>query len=304
MLKKLSSVFSTKKALNKEIWELRYWLGDGPRFAPGGHFYSPIPSLDEVRKDEEKIFARARHIPGVDLNEDVQLRMLDEFAAYYGEIPFEAQKKEGLRYFFENPAYSYSDGIFLYSMLRKIKPARMIEIGSGYSSCLTLDVNDIFFDGKMECTFIEPYPELLESLLSEKDRRTRIIKGRLQDVPLSVFESLQASDVLFVDSTHVSKINSDVNMVFFEILPALKNGVYVHFHDILYPFEYPKQWIYEGRAWNENYVLRAFLQFNHSFKIVAFNSFLAYFFPEILAQKLPLCMKNTGGSIWLKKEAP
>jgi|ERR1041384_1342521 hypothetical protein len=44
--------------------------------------------------------------------------------------------------------------------------------------------------------------------------------------------------------------------------PALKvaPGVYVHFHDVCFPFEYPEEWMCQGRAWNEAYLLRAFLQ--------------------------------------------
>lgn len=118
---------------------------------------------------------------------------------------------------------------------------------------------------------------------------------------LNFFLSLTAGDILLIDSTHVSKVDSDVNHILFDILPSLNPGVYVHFHDICYPFEYPKQWVYQGRAWNEAYILRAFLQYNTSFEIVIFNSFLGYFCLDLLQQYLPLCAKNPGISIWLKK---
>ena len=131
-------------------------------------------------------------------------------------------------------------------------------MGSGYSSCVILDTNELFFNNNISCIFIEPYPQLQESLLKENDKdKIEIIPKRLQDVEVSKFSSLSSGDILFVDSTHVSKVDSDVNYIFFEILPSLTNGVYIHFHDIFYPFEYPKEWIYEGRAWNENYILRA-----------------------------------------------
>ena len=121
----------------------------------------------------------------------------------------------------------------------------------------------MFFDNEIQCTFIEPHPKLLKSLLKQGDlERIEIVPRPLQDVDLELFESLRANDILFIDSTHVAKIGSDVNRIFFEILPALATGVYVHFHDIFYPFEYPREWIYEGRAWNEAYMLRAFLMYN------------------------------------------
>src|SRR5690606_17050723 len=110
-----------------------------------------------------------------------------------------------------------------------------------------------------------------------------------------------ANDILFIDSTHVSKINSDVNYIFFEILPRLASGVYIHFHDIFFPFEYPKAWVYEGRAWNEAYILRAFLQYNNAFSVVLMNTFMDQFHKSFFREHMPLCLINPGGSIWIRK---
>jgi hypothetical protein len=178
----------------------------------------------------------------------------------------------------------------------------MIEVGSGHSSCMTLDTNDIWLDGQMQCTFVEPYPDLLFSLLKPGDTdRIEIIPKRVQDVDLEVFRELRSGDVLFIDSTHVSKVGSDVNYLFLEVLPLLKRGVLIHIHDIFYPFEYPSNWILEGRAWNELYMLRALLQQGSAYEIVAMNSFLAQEHPDALRQHIPVAMKNPGGSIWLRK---
>jgi hypothetical protein len=106
-----------------------------------------------------------------------------------------------------------------------------------------------------------------------------------------------------VDSSHVVKIGSDVAHIIFEILPRLKPGVIVHFHDVFYSFEYPKEWVKEGRAWNEDYFLRAFLQYNSVFQILYFNSFMGQFYQNELERKMPLCLRNTGGSLWMKKAA-
>lgn len=155
---------------------------------------------------------------------------------------------------------------------------------------------------KLEIIHIEPYPKLLQSLLNENDvKNLNLYAMRLQDVPLSVFDELYENDILFVDSTHISKINSDVNKVFFEILPRLKSGVYIHFHDIFYPFTYPKDWLLDKNSWNEIYLLRAFLQYNNQFEIVFFNTCINHLYPYEFAQALPLSQKNTGGSIWLRK---
>ena len=153
------------------------------------------------------------------------------------------------RYFFENPTYSYSDAICLYGMIRHVRPRRIIEVGSGYSSCVMLDTNELFFDNRIECTFIDPYPERLQSLIRKDDHaRIAIVPKRVQDVAPRRFHEQAANDILFIDSTHVAKIGSDVNHIIGNILPVLRPGVYVHFHDIFYPFEYPLEWLDEGRV--------------------------------------------------------
>jgi hypothetical protein len=118
-----------------------------------------------------------------------------------------------------------------------------------------------------------------------------------------LFDQLNENDILFIDSTHVSKTNSDVNKILFEILPRLKRGVLIHFHDIFYPFEYPKEWVlqWNGFGWNEDYILKAFLMYNNQFKIVMFNTFLEHFHKEWFKENMPLCLENEGGSIWLQK---
>jgi hypothetical protein len=271
-------------------------------FVPAGHFYSPLPSIDEIRNDEARIFGEpSRNLAGIALNEEAQLDLLKKFVPYYKEMPFQADKQENLRYYYENDAFSYSDAILLHCMIRELQPERIIEVGSGFSSCMTLDTNELFMDGSIDTTFIEPYPELLMSLIKEQDKnRIKLVPGRLQEVDLNEFEALRANDILFIDSTHVSKIGSDVNRILFDILPGLSSGVYVHFHDIFYPFEYPKEWVYEGRAWNEAYLLRAFLQNNDAFSIVLMNSYLQHFHKSFLEKNLPLCLTNTG-SIWIRK---
>jgi len=277
-----------------------------PPFVPAGHYYSPIPSLDEVKENEDRIFQPwPQEIPGIDLREKVQLALLEEFSKTYGDLPFTAHKSEKLRYHYENPSYSYSDAIFLNSMIRYAKPKRIVEIGSGYSSCLILDTNEIWFENSIDCSFIEPYPELFLSLLKNSDiDRVRLFKKRAQDIDLSLISALQENDILFVDSTHVSKIGSDVNHIFFNILPILAPGVLVHFHDIFYPFEYPKDWILKGIAWNEAYMLRAFLYKNSAFEIVAYNTYLSHFHKDYFEKNMPLCLLNTGGSIWIRKTLP
>jgi hypothetical protein len=292
-------VISDRDKLYSELIALKRYFG----FVPPGHFYSPIPSIEDILRDESKIFGPVPpDILGVDLHESDQLRLLEEFRQFYSEMPFQPQKTVGLRYYFENPAYTYSDAIFLHCMIRYLRPKRIIEVGSGFSSCVTLDTNELFFGNSIATTFIEPYPDPLMSLLKETDNdNIRIISCRLQDADIADFEELGKNDILFVDSTHVSKVNSDLNRIFFDILPRLALGVHIHFHDVFYPFEYPKEWIMEGKAWNEAYMLRTFLQYNKSFEVVMMNSFMEYAHESFFREKMPLCLKNTGGSIWIRK---
>ncbi len=278
-------------------------ISKGSFWFPPGHFYSPIPAIEEVKQREEEIFNKIPgEIPGIDLNVEEQLELLNKFKKYYKEQPFGSRKREGLRFYFENPSYSYSDAIVLYCMIRHLQPKKIIEVGSGYSSCIILDTNELFFGDSISCTFIEPYPQLLQSLIKGADKmKIEVIQKNLQDVNLDKFSELSAGDIFFVDSTHVSKINSDVNYIFFKILPYLESGVYIHFHDIFYPFEYPKEWVYQGLAWNEAYLLRAFLQYNNAFKIQFFNTYLEHFHREEFFDEMPIPLKYVGASIWIKK---
>lgn len=271
---------------------------------PPGHFYSPVVSIDEIRRDEQRVFnASSTSLGGIDLNEAAQLELLGHFEAIYPSVDFPSKKSESHRYCYDNPAYSYSDAIMLHCMMRHFRPRRIIEVGSGYSSCAILDTRERHLAGKVELTFIEPYPELLLSLIRPSDRESiEIVPKRLQDVPVEKFRSLQSGDFLFIDSTHVSKTGSDVNYLFFDVLPALNAGVHIHIHDVFYPFEYPKEWVLGGRSWNEQYVLRAFLQFNNAFSISMMNTYLERFHEQRFASKMPLCLKNPAGSIWIRKK--
>ena len=271
-------------------------------WVPPGHFHSPIPAVRDLKVNQDEVFDLPPAVRGVDLNEMEQVDLVKEFGLLYPEQPFMPGKTSGRRYLFENPNYSYADAITLYCMIRHLRPKRIIEIGSGYSSCAMLDVNELFFDNAIQCTFIDPYPQLLRTLMKESDfARTRIIGQRVQDVDVGIFRELEASDILFIDSSHVAKTGSDVNYILFKILPLLVKGVHIHFHDIFYPFEYPRGWVFEGRAWNEAYLLRAFLQYNSAFKIRFFMTYLLQNHRSTFESRLPLCLLNTGGSLWLEK---
>jgi Methyltransferase domain len=280
--------------------ELRARLARYERGWPPGHFYSPIPDLDDVRRREPAIFRSAEEaLAGIDAREEAQLAMLRDLGASCSEQPWGREARAGVRYRFDNPNFQQGEALVLLGLMRLVRPRRVIEVGSGWSSCALLDVNERFLDGEARCTFIEPYPELLYELV--RDERLDVRSSPVQEVGLELFEELGMGDMLIIDSTHVAKVGSDVNHLVFEVLPRLAAGVLVHVHDMYYGFEYPRAWVYQGRAWNEAYVLRAFLMFNAAWEIVFFNSFIAARHPDAFAASLPPAAESPGSSLWLRR---
>jgi hypothetical protein len=269
-----------------------------------GHFYSPIPDINAVDAKAHLLFKDPpdMEVPGVQMNPEIQKQHLQDFYKMADSLPFPEEKSEKTRYFYNNHSFSYADAITLHCMMRKYKPKRIIEIGSGFSSCVMVDTNELFFNNTIQITNIEPYPDFFFKTLPEKDRaKNRVLVNLVQDVDLKIYEELEENDILFIDSSHVSKIGSDVNHEFFEIIPRLKKGVLVHVHDIFHPFEYPYDWIAEGRAMNENYILRAFLQYNETFQVLFMSNYVSRYFRQELEKNLPLFLKNSGGNFWMKK---
>ena len=267
-----------------------------------GHFGSPIPALREVRARDAEIFAVPATLGGIDLRPAEQLELVAELAEFYPDQPFSDRPQAGLRYCFDNDLFGAGDALVLHTMLRRFRPRRLVEIGSGFSSAVVLDTAERFLGGQLSCTFVDPYPHRLRELLRGDDAaRHRIVAEPVQQVDLTLFDDLDAGDIVFVDSTHVSKIGSDVNRIVFEVLPRLRPGVLVHVHDVFYPFEYPRDWVYKGRAWNEAYLVRAFLMHNAAFEILLYNSYLAQFHAEVVSRAMPLWALNPGGSLWLRR---
>jgi hypothetical protein len=293
---KIRPIFANKPIVKDEGFQSKTWV-------PAGHFYSPIADIDLVSTNADRIFNPSRELPGITLDFDALRQRFSEFQAVATQMDIPEEETAGRRYYFQNPAFSYGDAITYSWILSQARPKRVVEVGSGYSSCLLLDARERLAIDGMTVTFIEPYPELLHQLLRDKQPDgSRIIPKPVQDVETAIFETLEANDILFIDSTHVTKIDSDVNHHLFRILPSLASGVLIHFHDIFYPFEYPREWIFdENRSWNENYILRAFLMHNDQYEIVFFNSAFASIADSEDRNQCPTFFKNSGGSLWLRK---
>ncbi len=287
--------------LRAELAAARAAQGEWARFFPPGHFYSPLPSREEVAE----AFARGGFgppFPGVDLNEAGQVERLERFATFYPEQPFPEKAGQDRRFHLDNPSYGHFDAIMLYCMLREARPGRVIEVGSGFSSAAMLDLNEGALEKKIQFTFIDPDMKRLRPLLRPEDEgRVTLIEKRVQEVPLATFAALEENDVLFIDSSHVSKIGSDVNRLYFDVLPALAPGVLIHIHDVAGNLEYPRSWLDEGRAWNEQYLLRAFLMHNTAYRIELFTGWLFNTRHDWFRTHMPLCARGGGGQLWLRK---
>jgi predicted O-methyltransferase YrrM len=287
-----------------ELAQARAEQAEWARFSPPGHFYSPLPSRAEIAEVWARPGAFGPPFPAIDLNDAAQHARLERFAGWYAEQPFPAKATEGRRFYWDNPSFGVFDAIMLYGMLREARPRRIIEVGSGFSSAAMLDINERVLGGAVNFTFIDPDMARLKPLLRAEDAgRVTLIEKIVQEVPLEVFATLGENDVLFIDSSHVSKIGSDVNRLFFDVLPTLAPGVLIHIHDVAGNLDYPREWLEEGRAWNEQYLLRAFLMNNTAYRIELFTGWLFNGRHAWLKERMPLCARGGGGQMWLRKLA-
>jgi predicted O-methyltransferase YrrM len=271
------------------------------RFAPPGHFYSPIPDLREIELDAERLFGDQRpSLVGIDLREEGQIETIRSIAELVAVAEFPEEKSSARRFYWRNTQYGLADAYTLVGMIRMLRPRRVIEVGSGFSSAAMLDAIPV--DGSPRFTFVEPFPARLRALLRPEDSaRFALLEQRIQDVPLSTFAALEANDLLLIDSSHVVKTGSDVVYLVTEVLPRLAKGVVVHIHDIFYPFELLESWVRNGHAWSETYLVKAFLQFNNSFEIVLFLHWLHTEAPQVLRSIDPRLEQGGGSSLYLRR---
>ncbi len=265
---------------------------------PAGHYYSPVPSQKDIDAGVRQV--QDEELTGIQLDPSGQLSLLATLAPLAAAAPFSDLPARPYRYHFDNPSYSWGDALILFGLLRHLRPKRFIEVGSGFSSCVVLDTNEHFLERSIACTFIEPYPRLLLSLVGEQ--RIALVEQKVQEVDLALFDTLEAGDVLFIDSSHVSKAYSDINHILFRVLPRLRPGVWVHFHDIFYPFEYPEAWLRRGVSWNEAYLLRAYLMDNAAYRVRFFNDYVGKKHHAAVANAMPGFLKNPGGGLWLERQ--
>ena len=268
---------------------------------PLGHFYSPIADPDDLRARAHAIWARRDDMPGITMNVAAQLALLQTVGVHARDAAYPTDPPpDPTTYHYGNDQYPPLDALFLHGAIRHFRPRRMIEVGSGYSSLVTANVNRRYLGMSLEFTCIEPFPR--QFLIDGVDGISGLRRQKVEEVELDFFDRLGENDVLFIDSSHVVKIGSDVNFLLFDVLPRLKPGVLVHIHDVFLPDEYPKIWMLDQcRNWNEQYVVRAFLQYNSAWEIVWAAHYMATRHPtEVTTAFLPARVQG-GGSLWLRR---
>jgi len=289
----------------REFYELSfpYFQKLGFHLTPN-HYYWPIP---DTRKLKDDLWLKNSALVGIDMNYEGQLELLSRFLSFKKEFTAFPRKKTSIPYEYHvNTGYFESiDASILYSMVRYFKPKRILEIGSGFSTYLSAQALTKNKENHDECelTVIDPYPNA--TIRGGFPGLSRVILKEVQDVDLTEFEKLNSNDILFIDSSHVLKLGGDVQFLFLEVLPRLNKGVFVHFHDIFLPENYPREWtLQKYMFWTEQYLLQAFLTFNDAYKVVWAGNYIYRKFPEELKTAFNLVWKQKGigpGSFWLKK---
>jgi methyltransferase family protein len=251
------------------------------------HYYWPVPDFREL---EARTWPAEQDPVGFDLAYDRQLDFLQTVVPQ-----FQPEWVSSSAPFF-SVSYNYNNGFFetvdaeiAYSLVRYYKPRRIVEVGGGYSSrvmAAALDQN-LKLDGvRGELVTIDPYPDRFpKKALSD---RVHLIPQTIQNVDLDVFLSLQSGDFLFLDSSHVVGIGSDVVREYLEILPRVAGGVVIHAHDIFIPSDYPREAVLHNLAfWSEQYLLQALLMFNPQFEVLWGSSAMQSREPVALERAFP-----------------
>ncbi len=267
------------------------------------HYYDPLPDFRAITTDAT---ARRRISPAVDFDLDGQQRLAGRLASNFGaELESVAESRA---FDFANGYFAGLDAATYYALIRDLRPARVVEIGSGMSTRIAARAlaRNLAEGRHGELVCIEPFPE---ARLTNDMPKATLIRQRVEDVPLEFFDNLQVNDILFIDSSHAVKFGGDVCREFLEILPRLKPGVWVHVHDVFFPQDYPARWLIDQRqAFTEQYLLEAFLAFNQAFEVRLSLHWLWTDYHKALSDRWPGAVvtgsqQHSPASFWMARVA-
>lgn len=231
------------------------------------NYYAPVPDPADLTPE---VWQRRSELAGIDLDLDAQVTFVrDELAPFVAEWrPRRSGEWGDGRFYLDNGMYESGDAELLYAIVRRFRPARMIELGSGFTTLAAAEACERNAADGAECRYdvYDPYPR--ELVAPDARWPTATHEERAQDVALERFLELGEDDLLIVDTTHVVKMGGDVNRVILDVLPRLALGVLVHFHDIWLPWEYHPGLVAELGFWNEQYLLQAYLSENPRWRVV------------------------------------
>jgi predicted O-methyltransferase YrrM len=297
----MTKLRSWRSATTRIAWHISKRTQKVRHTWPLGHYYSPLPDNRELAREpaHSRVWpAVPKSMPGIDWREDEQLALIKHLLHEYPlQLPYEATSNPR-DYHGANGLFPLNDAWTLQAMVRDLRPSRIIEVGSGWSSLLTARINREYFAGAIDFTCIEPHPP--DVLKTAIDGISRLLASPVQEVSVETFEALGNGDILFIDTSHVVKTGGDVPYLYHEVLPRLRHGVVVHIHDIFLPYDYPEFWVQEGRGWNEQYLVQSFLAFNDSFRVQLGVSWLRRKHPELLSTAIGRTDQR-GGSLWLRR---
>jgi predicted O-methyltransferase YrrM len=306
-----SGVYGQLRDVKNSPARMFQWTMDACGFvvARKSDYYSPLPSRRKLKPTMGR-WTKPSLLRGVayDLAE-MKVTLGDIVGRYHAEFMDLLQYEEALALGF-GPGYPRLDALVLYAMLRAKKPARYVEVGSGLSTYYaSLAGRKNASDGRpMQITCIEPNPfEALKTIPG-----VTVLQTEVQDVGLELFTELGEDDVLFIDSSHIVRLDGDVPFLFLEVLPSLGEGPLIHIHDIPFPYHCPypaEYWIYKSvwpMWWNESMLLHALLCGNKQFAVTLSTPLLRFHDEAFLKQLIPGYQTieeepNTFSSIWLKR---
>jgi predicted O-methyltransferase YrrM len=262
-------------------------------------YYSPIPDLKALPPD---VWERRSALRGIHFDLDEQVAWLEGLADAMREFapPEQPAGRRG-EYALANDSYGRVGADVLHGVVRALKPRRIVELGSGHSTLIMAAAaeRNAAEGAQTELRTFDPFPTVAQPGLPGLAALERV---RAQDVPLAVFEELSTGDVLFVDTTHTVKVDSDVNRIVLDVLPTLAPGVVVHVHDIFLPYEYPRKWPEMGLHWAEQYLLQAFLSGNRDFELLAAVHALCQDRPQAMARLAPTWRDGaTASAFWFRR---
>lgn len=251
------------------------------------HFYSATPDIAALRADTHwrKPFEMVG-VAGAELSG--QLEFLDdlclpELAAQWAalDVHAAASMENG-----QGGGYGVIEAEFLHAFIHRHRPRRIVQVGCGVSTSVILRAARMA-DYKPEVVCVEPYPSPF-LLSAQNEGRIRLVPERAEAVDRDILTALDPGDMLFIDSTHTVKPGSEVNRLVLDVLPRLKCGVFVHFHDIYFPYDYQRALLTSELFFNvESTLLHAFLIGNSHCRIVLSTSMLNYAAPERIAALFP-----------------